>query len=98
MIPVLRVTGGMGDQQKYATNKRLEQQQQQQLQRQDSGFLSGAPTPVTPSRPDMSTNQAVPAGGNLMPRDCLPPIPERSTDHKEEMASIIEKVCKNESL
>ena len=94
MIPVLRVTGGMGDQQKYATNKRLEQQQQQQLQRQDSGFLSGAPTPVTPSRPDMSTNQAVPAGGNLM----LPPIPERSTDHKEEMASIIEKVCKKESL
>lgn len=92
MIPVLRVTGGMGDQQKYATNKRPEQQQQ--LQRQDSGFLSGAPTPVTPSRPDMSTNQAVPAGGNLM----LPPIPERSTDHKEEMASIIEKVCKKESL
>lgn len=93
MIPVLRVTGGMGDQQKCATKKRPEQQQQQQLQRQDSGFLSGAPTPVTPSRPDMSTNQAVPAGGN-----CLPPIPERSTDHKEEMASIIEKVCKKESL
>ncbi|XP_019857702.1 PREDICTED: serine/threonine-protein kinase SBK1-like isoform X2 [Amphimedon queenslandica] len=104
MIPVLRVTG-MADQQQQqqpggggrpSSTKRVDSQQQ--LQRQDSGFLSGAPTPVTPSRPEMNANQPQQgggqSGGHLVPRDSsLPPIPERSSPAgHQEMASILEKV------
>ena len=82
-----------------AGTKRVDSQQQ--LQRQDSGFLSGAPTPVTPSRPEMNPNQPQQgggsggqSGGHLVPRDSiLPPIPERSSPGgHQEMASMLEKV------
>lgn len=71
MIPVVKVAKGsiLGV---MADNKRGDQ-----LQRQDSGFLSGTPTPVTPSRHDI--NGPTYSNG-VTSRDStshLPPIPER---------------------
>lgn len=81
MIPVVKVMAdGAGPNNHY--NKKSDQ-----LQRQDSGFISGSPTPVTPSHYDIHQGPAPVAS-------YLPTIPETTSPVMNQVNTTLVEVRK----